>query len=160
MDVKTAFLYGKINAEIYVKLLPGFEIKGKVCKLKKALYGLKQAPRIWYQTLTTALRDLGYEPCPYNHTVFKKGSTLILAYVDNLLIAGPNLEQINQLKADLQKRFQIKDIGECKFFLRIGIERSEGKIRLTQTALFKAMMEKFGLADANPTATPYVSKDR
>ncbi|SMR63860.1 unnamed protein product [Zymoseptoria tritici ST99CH_3D1] len=101
MDVKTAFLYGDINADIFVKLPPGYEQTGKVCKLKKALYGLKQAPRIWYQTLTKALRTLGYEPCPHDYAVFKKGETLILAYVDDLLIAGPDLNEINQLKADL-----------------------------------------------------------
>ncbi|SMQ52991.1 unnamed protein product [Zymoseptoria tritici ST99CH_3D7] len=62
IDVKTAFLYGKIDEEVYVRLPPGHEQEGKVYKLNKALYGLKQAPRIWYQTLKTALKDMGFTP--------------------------------------------------------------------------------------------------
>ncbi|SMR58220.1 unnamed protein product [Zymoseptoria tritici ST99CH_1E4] len=159
MDVKTAFLYGKVEEEIYVELPPGSKIDGKVCKLKKALYGLKQAPRVWYNTLNKALSDIGFSPCVHNKAVFKKDSTFILVYVDDLLIAGPDLELIKDVKQSLSDRFKIKDMGECEFFLGIGIERdrSKGTIKLTQKAHMKAMLERFGLLNANPAAMPFAS---
>lgn len=94
IDVKTAFLYGNIDLEIYVELLLGFKKENKVCKLNKALYGLKQVPRIQYKTLTSALKELGFLYYPYDNAVFYKDSTYILVYIDNLLITSPNLELI------------------------------------------------------------------
>lgn len=160
IDVKTAFLYGDIDLEIYVELLLGFKKENKVCKLNKALYGLKQAPRIQYKTLTSALKELGFSCCPYDNAVFRKDSTYILVYINNLLITSPNLELIQEVKQSLEQRFKIKDIGECQYFLGIAVERKEGKIRLTQTAYLKAMIDKFGLSNANPVATPYITNKR
>lgn len=159
MDVKTAFLYRKVNIDIYVELPPGFQEQGKVCKLRKALYSLKQAPCIWYKTLTELLRQIGFTPCLYNSAVFRRGSTLILAYVNDLLIAGPDLNLVKEVKHNLSKRYKIKGIGEYKFFLGIGIERKGGKIKLTQTAQIKNIIERFGLSNTNPVATPYILKD-
>jgi hypothetical protein len=73
MDVKTAFLYGDINEEVYVELPTGYGQPGKVCKLRKALYGLKLAPRIWYLTLQKALQELGFSKSAYDKAVFSEG---------------------------------------------------------------------------------------
>lgn len=113
IDVKTAFLYRDIDSEIYVKLLPGFKKIGKVYKLNKVLYRLKQVLRIQYKTLTNTLKELGFTYYLYNNAVFKKGSTFILVYIDNLLITRPDLELIKDVKYLLEQRFKMKDIGEC-----------------------------------------------
>jgi len=97
MDVKTAFLYGAIDKEIYVELPTGFEDDGRstVCKLQKALYGLKQAPRLWFQTLTDfLLQKLGLEHLHSDHSIFatKDGlnGLIITSWVDDLKIITPN----------------------------------------------------------------------
>ena len=99
MDVKTAFLYGDIDGEVYVEQPPEFDDgTGLVCKLNKALYGLKQAPTIWYQTLATYLEALGFHPLTSDVGIFVKGHTYIAVYVGDLLIAGPSKEEIQELK--------------------------------------------------------------
>jgi hypothetical protein len=98
MDVKTAFLYGYIDHEIYVEQ-PHHMTDGtsRVCKLRKALYGLKQAPRIWYQTLTNFLRNLGFEPISADLGIFVRSNMYIAVYVDDLLIVGPFLSRLPPL---------------------------------------------------------------
>ncbi|KAG7004123.1 Retrovirus-related Pol polyprotein from transposon TNT [Fusarium oxysporum f. sp. conglutinans] len=95
MDVKTAFLYGLVTEEIYVQQSEGFDDgSGRVCKLLRALYGLKQAPRVWYETLSTFLKALGFKPLLSDMGVFMKGHMFIAVYVDDLLIAGPSKDKI------------------------------------------------------------------
>lgn len=94
MDVKTAFLYGEVEEEIYVELPQGYN-KGKedkVCRLNKALYRLKQSPRVWYNTFASFIKTLGFEPLDADSSVFIDASsgTIVALYVDDLLITGPN----------------------------------------------------------------------
>lgn len=93
MDVKSAFLNGEIEEEVYVSQPPGFEVKGgehKVLKLHKALYGLKQAPRAWNAKLDRTLVALDFQKCPTEHAMYKRrgnGSNLLVGvYVDDLII--------------------------------------------------------------------------
>jgi hypothetical protein len=93
MDVKSAFLNGDLVQEVYVAQAPGFEKKGeehKVLKLHKALYGLRQAPRAWNSKLDKSLVALGFEKCPLEHAVYKRGRQgdrlLVGVYVDDLII--------------------------------------------------------------------------
>ncbi|KAM4055623.1 reverse transcriptase (RNA-dependent DNA polymerase) [Hirsutella rhossiliensis] len=89
MDVKTAFLYGDIDEEVYLEQPEGFEDgTGRVCRLKKAIYGLKQAPRIWFQTIAKFLETLGYRPIAADVSVFVRGKSIIAIYVDDLLLTG------------------------------------------------------------------------
>ncbi|XP_044720120.1 reverse transcriptase (RNA-dependent DNA polymerase) domain-containing protein [Hirsutella rhossiliensis] len=89
MDVKTAFLYGDIDEEVYLEQPEGFEDgTGRVCRLKKAIYGLKQAPRIWFHTITKFLETLGYRPIAADVSVFVRGKSIIAIYVDDLLLTG------------------------------------------------------------------------
>lgn len=94
MDVKTAFLYGYIDHDIYVEQ-PHHITDGttKVCKLRKALYGLKQAPRIWYQTLTNFLRNFGFEPINAGLGISVRRRVYVAVYVDDLLIIGPSMAE-------------------------------------------------------------------
>jgi hypothetical protein len=96
LDVKSAFLYGELNEEVFVKQPCGYVQKGhehKVYKLKKALYGLKQAPRAWYSRIEAYFMKEGFEKCDYEHTLFtktrKEGTLLIInLYVDDLIYIG------------------------------------------------------------------------
>ena len=124
MDIKTAFLYGYINKEIYVEQLTGVDNgTGRVCKLKKALYGLKQSPRIWYNTLATHLKKLDFEPFNADLSVFIKGTTIIAVSVDDLLLSGPEKDAIKILKRQLSKRFQMTDLGPCSYYLGMAVTR-------------------------------------
>jgi hypothetical protein len=101
MDVKTTFLHGDLEEEIYMKNPKGFVVKGKmelVCKLKKYLYGLKQSPRMWYQKFDTYILGLGFTRIKEDHCVYFKliGDHLIyfFLYVDDMLLIGNNKEII------------------------------------------------------------------
>lgn len=122
MDVKTAFLYGDIDYEIYVEQ-PHYMTDGtpRVCKLRKALYGLKQAPRIWYQTLTNFLRNLGFEPINADLGIFVRSNVYIVVYVDDLLIIGPSIAEIKKIKWSLRNRFHMTDLGLCSYYLGMSI---------------------------------------
>jgi len=99
LDVKTTFLHGDLEEEIYMQQPYGYEVKGKeklVCRLKKSLYGLKQAPRQWYLKFDRFMSEQGYTRCHSNHCVYLKrqndGSDIILLlYVDDMLFAGSNM---------------------------------------------------------------------
>jgi len=96
LDVKTTFLHGDLEEEIYMQQPQGYEVKGKeklVCKLKKSLYGLKQAPRQWYLKFDRFMYEQGYTRCHSDHCVYLKrqndGSYIILLlYVDDMLVVG------------------------------------------------------------------------
>ncbi|KAI1005911.1 hypothetical protein K3495_g2304 [Podosphaera aphanis] len=110
MDVKTAFLYGKIEEEIYVEQpdrLDALQDKNRVCKLNRALYGLKQSPRVWYQRLATFLKKLGFEPLTADRSVSSKSSMFIAVYVDDLLIIGSSKKEIESTKHALGREFQM-----------------------------------------------------
>ena len=116
MDVTTAFLNGYLDEEIYIEQPPGYEVKGKenlVCKLKRSLYGLKQSPRCWNQRFTTYLQELGFEKCESDYCVFVKKDPLILiaVYVDDLVLITENSLQMQQLKSDLIKEFEMINMG-------------------------------------------------
>ncbi|KAI2767295.1 hypothetical protein CBS147339_9477 [Penicillium roqueforti] len=157
MDVKTAFLYGNIDHEIYVEQ-PHHMTDGtpRVCKLRKALYGLKQAPRIWYQTLTNFLRSLGFEPITADLGIFVRSSVYIAIYVDDLLIVGPSIAEIKRIKRSLRNRFQMTDLGPCSYYLGVSIQRDRQNRRLllSQEAYIDNIAHQFGIDNCAPVSTP------
>ena len=105
MDVKSAFLNGDLEEEVYVAQTPGFietGKEGKVLKLRKALYGLRQAPRAWNLKLDQTLLSLGFIRSPVEHAVYMKNSgnarLLVGVYVDDLIITGSSAEQVAMFK--------------------------------------------------------------
>ena len=119
LDAKTAFLHGDLEEEIYMVQPEGFEVKGKehmVCRLKKSLYSLKQAPRQWYKKFDSFTVGHGYTKRNVDHYVYIKkfidGKFLnLLLYVDDILIVGQDASMIGDLKKDLFKAFDMKDLG-------------------------------------------------
>jgi hypothetical protein len=157
MDVKTAFLYGDIDYEIFVEQPHGMtDGTTKVCKLRKALYGLKQAPRIWYQTLTNFLRGLGFEPINADLGIFVRSGMYIAVYVDDLLIIGPSIAEIKRIKRQLRNRFQMSDLGPCAYYLGMFIQRDRQNriLRLSQEAYIDKVISQFGMENCNPVSTP------
>jgi len=103
MDVKSAFLYGVLKEEIYMRLPKGYRTAGKVARLRKCIYGLKQSAREWYSCLSTLLRKIGFDishfdPCVFIH---KSESTFISVYVDDITIIGPSSPSVIEIKQQL-----------------------------------------------------------
>ncbi|GJT17743.1 putative ribonuclease H-like domain-containing protein [Tanacetum coccineum] len=124
MDVKSAFLYGKIDEEVYVSQPPGFldpKYPQKVYKVVKALYGLHQAPRAWYATLSTFLLKNGYRRGTIDKTLFLKKDKhdiiLVQVYVDDIIFGSTKKSWCDEFEALMKSRFQMSSMGELTFFL-------------------------------------------
>ncbi|XP_016164462.1 uncharacterized protein LOC107606981 [Arachis ipaensis] len=137
IDVNTAFLHGNLDEEVYMKPPQGLDVKaGQVCKLEKSLYGLKQVSRQWNTKLKSVLVELGFVQSKADYSLFTKqtefGFTALLVYVDDLILAGNDLGEINAVKTVLNDRFKIKDIGDLKFFIGMEVARLKEGILLNQ----------------------------
>ncbi|KAJ0970051.1 hypothetical protein J5N97_022928 [Dioscorea zingiberensis] len=161
MDVKSAFLNGELEEEVYVCQPPGYEKKNneeKVFKLRKALYGLRQAPRAWYSKLDRSLASLGFERSPHEHAVYKrctgKSSLLIGVYVDDLIIIGSNHEEIKRFKRQMMEKFNMSDLGLLSYYLGIEVCQTSHGISLCQSGYASKILEKTGMADCNSCQTP------
>jgi hypothetical protein len=138
LDVKTSFLHGDLEEELYMKQLKGFEEKGKetlVCKLNNSLYGLKQAPRQWYPKFDSFMSEQNFSRCESDHCVYSKffdngKFVLLLLYVDDMLVAGSSMVFVNMLKQRLSKTFSMKDLGVAKQILGMKIIRDGKKKEL------------------------------
>ncbi|KAG5549866.1 hypothetical protein RHGRI_014986 [Rhododendron griersonianum] len=164
LDVKTAFLHGDLEEEIYMEQPEGFKEKGKenlVCKLKKSLYGLKQAPRQWYKKFDSFMVDHGYSRTTSDHCVFVKkfpdgNFIILLLYVDDMLIVGQDSMKINELKLELSKSFAMKNLGPAKQILGMKItrDRKKGLIWLSQESYVEKILERFNMSKAKPVSCP------
>ncbi|GKB16934.1 putative ribonuclease H-like domain-containing protein [Tanacetum coccineum] len=134
MDVKSAFLYGKIDEEVYVMQPPGFQdpdFPDKVYKVKKAMYGLHQAPRAWYGTLSKYMLDNGFTRGTIDQTLFirkHKGEFLLVqVYVDDIIFGSSNEQLCREFEALMHDRFQMSAMGELNFFLGLQVlQRKDG----------------------------------
>ena len=138
LDVHNAFLHGDLHEEVYMKPPPGFCQQGKhlVCRLQKSLYSLKQASRNWFEKFSSVLHLAGFKQSHCDYSLFTSiiGSsiTVVLVYVDDIVITNNNELAIKALKDFLHHRFHMKDIGILKYFLGIEIARSSKGIFLSQ----------------------------
>ncbi|CAI7750300.1 unnamed protein product [Closterium sp. NIES-53] len=164
MDVKTAFLYGVVDEEIYMKQPEGYDDgSGRVCRLNKALYGLKQAPRCWYARLVEALEALGFKVNECDESLFmtegKEEKVFLLVYVDDILLFSPSLERIKEVQGKLKETFKCKTLGPVGYYLGLHVERDEvkGWLRLHQHKYHAAMGERYGLEEGRSVKTPLPS---
>ena len=167
IDVTTAFLNGKLEEEVYMQQPNGFVCQGKeerVCKLKKSIYGMKQSPRCWNLTLDTYiynyLKKLKFvqtasDPCIYYQ---KAGGDVMYigVYVDDIILAGRTVKQLEEIKRDLSQEFDIKDLGKLRYFLGMKVVQDEGSqsIWIGQPAYAENLLKKHGMQDSKPTGTP------
>ncbi|GJX49946.1 retrovirus-related pol polyprotein from transposon TNT 1-94 [Tanacetum coccineum] len=129
MDVKSAFLNGKLKKEVYVKQPPGFksnEFPSHVCKLDKALYGLKQAPRAWYETLSTFLTEHKFVRGTIDNTLFvyktKTDVILVQIYVDDIIFGSTSTKLCKQFAKLMTQRYEMSMMGVLAYFLGFQIK--------------------------------------
>ncbi|KAJ9556900.1 hypothetical protein OSB04_011514 [Centaurea solstitialis] len=161
MDIKNAFLNGKLNEEVYVAQPPGFvdpKFPDHVYKLNKALYGLKQAPRAWYDTLSTFLLSKGFVRGKIDSTLFlkkyPKHILLVQIYVDDIIFASTNPKLCEKFELLMKSEYKMSMMGELTFFLGLQIKQSEKGIFINQGKYVHEMLKKFDLTSCTPMKTP------
>ncbi|XP_076954163.1 uncharacterized protein LOC143628450 [Bidens hawaiensis] len=165
IDVKTAFLYGKVKEEIYVKQPPGFENPDRpkyVYRLDKALYGLHQAPRAWYATLAEHLLKNGYRRGVIDQTLLikkvKGDQILVQVYADDIIFGSTSDKLCKEFAEVMQSQFQMSSLGEMTFFLGLQVEQKEDAILIHQEKYVRDIVQKFGFKDSTPFLTPIATR--
>ena len=132
VDMTIAFLNGTLEDEVYMQQPKGFECPGKeefVCKLNQSIYGLKRSPYFWNSTLDAFLKEMQFaQTASYPYIHYQKAGKDIMfigVYVDDIILAAKNEKQLKQVKEDLSNKFDIKDLGELKYFLGIKVEQNK-----------------------------------
>ncbi|WVZ81003.1 hypothetical protein U9M48_028430 [Paspalum notatum var. saurae] len=147
MDVKSAFLNGFIEEEVYVRQPPGFEsakFPDRVYKLRKALYGLKQAHRAWYARLKSFLLKSGHG-----------GDTLIVQiYVDDTIFGGSSHALVSSFAEQMSREFEMSLMGELQFFLGLQIKQGLEGTFVHQAKYTRDKLKKFKMGDSKPMTTP------
>ncbi|GJZ28628.1 putative ribonuclease H-like domain-containing protein [Tanacetum coccineum] len=161
MDVKSAFLYGNITEEVYVKQPPGFEDPShpnKVYRVVKALYGLHQAPRAWYERLSTFLLKHGYRRGAIDKTLFikkdRRDIMLVQVYVDDIIFGSTKSSMVKDFEDLMQKEFKMSSMGELTFFLGLQVKQTTAGIFLSQDKYVKDILNKFDFRTIKPASTP------
>ena len=168
MDVKTAFLHGDLEERILMKQPEGYVKKGdenKVCLLKKSLYGLKQSPRRWNRRFDCFMKTQQFlrskeDPCVYMKNVKTTQAVFLLLYVDDMLIASGDKQEIRNIKESLSKEFEMKDLGKASRILRMDIirDRAKGTLILSQEGYLQKVVDTFGMTDAKAVVAPTSSQ--
>jgi hypothetical protein len=160
MDVKTTFLNGVIEEEVYIEQPQGFEVEDRkthVCRLKKALYGLKQAPRAWYGRIDSFLTSLGFTKSKVDSNLYFKvmndEPVILLLYVDDLFLTGEE-NLITDCKKKLVAEFEMKDLGLMHYFLGLEVWQSPEKIFLNQGKYAVEILKRFDMLECKSMNTP------
>ncbi|KAK1620309.1 hypothetical protein QYE76_025826 [Lolium multiflorum] len=163
MDVKTAFLNGDIEEELYMVQPKGFvdpKNVDKVCKLQRSIYGLKQASRSWNRRFDKVIKDFGFIQCHGEACIYKKvsGSSVafLILYVDDILLIGNDIELLSSVKGYLNNSFSMKDLGEASYILGIKIyrDRSRRLIGLSQSTYLDKILKKFRMDESKKGFLP------
>lgn len=167
MDVKTAFLNGFLDEELYMKQPEGCEDPSKpqlVCKLKRSLYGLKQAPRAWNRRFHQFMQKQKFQQSKNDYCLYSRCSgnskLYLLLYVDDILIIGDSKDEVQKFKNCLSETFQMTDLGPLSNFLGIQIKRNESENILTfnQRKYILTILKKFDMENCNSVSTPIEPK--
>src|SRR5437667_6118410 len=161
MDVKSAFLNGKLEEEVYVQQPPGFEnpkLSSHVYRLDKALYGLKQAPRAWYDTLTKFLLESYFKRGVIDKTLFFREHQghliLVQIYVDDIIFGSTNEKLCQKFSKLMQSKFEMSIMGELSYFLGLQIKQAPDGIFIHQGKYAKDLLKKFDMEDSKIAKTP------
>ncbi|GJR58122.1 putative ribonuclease H-like domain-containing protein [Tanacetum coccineum] len=164
MDVKSAFLYGTIEEEVYVHQPPGFvdpAHPNKVYKVIKALYGLHQAPRAWYETLSSFLIENGFRRGTIDKTLFIKKNKgdimLVQVYVDDIIFGSTKQSMCTEFEDCMHKRFQMSSMGELTFFLGLQVKQHPDGIFISQDKYVADILKKFDFWSIRSATTPIES---
>ncbi|WVZ90033.1 hypothetical protein U9M48_036366 [Paspalum notatum var. saurae] len=161
MDVKSAFLNGFIEEEVYVRQPPSFEssrFPDRVYKLRKALYGLKQAPRAWYARLKSFLLKSRFVMGSVDMTLFllsRGGDALIVQiYVDDIIFDGSSHALVSSFAEQMSMEFEMSLMGELQFFLGLQIKQRPKGTFVHQAKYTRDILKKFDMGDSKPLTTP------
>ncbi|RHN42089.1 putative RNA-directed DNA polymerase [Medicago truncatula] len=167
LDVKSTFLNGELEEEVYVKQPQGFEVEGKegkVYKLHKALYGLKQAPRAWNSKIDAYFLQNGFVKSPSEPSLYVKRSganfLMVCLYVDDLIYAGTNHDMVQSFKEAMMKEYEMTDLGLMKYFLGIQVKQTKCEIFITQEKYIHDLLKKFRLESCKPVSTPMALNEK
>nr|GEW78919.1 putative ribonuclease H-like domain-containing protein [Tanacetum cinerariifolium] len=162
IDVKSVFLYGRIDKEVYVTQPKGFvdpQHPKKVYNVVKALYGLHQAPRAWYATLSTFLLKHGYRRGTIDKTLFLKKNNrdiiLVQVYVDDIIFRSTKKAWCDDFKSLMKGEFQMSAMGELTFFLSLQVQQRPDGIFIHQDKYVNEILNKFDLGSVRMATTPY-----
>ncbi|CAL9018324.1 unnamed protein product [Prunus brigantina] len=168
LDVKSAFLNGILEEDVYVDQPEGFVVKGseiKVYKLHKALYGLKQAPRAWYSEIDSYFAECGFTKSQSEATLYFKtrgeASILIVSiYVDDIVHTGNNQAMLEEFKQDMMEKYEMIDLGLLHHFLGMGVIQTPTSIFLHQRKYASTLLSRFGLSECKPVSIPLVPTEK
>jgi hypothetical protein len=161
MDVKSTFLNGYLQEEVYVEQPVSFIVAGKehkVLKLQKALYGLHQASRAWNAKLDDTLLSLGFQRTPSEHSIYiRRNSNVQLVvgvYVDYLVITGSDHDDIKSFKEEMASVFKMSDLSLLHYYLGVEVKQSASGILLSQGVYTMKILERSGMTGCNRCHVP------
>jgi hypothetical protein len=169
MDVKTAFLNGKLAEDVYMSQPEGFvdaKFPNGVCKLEKSIYGLKQASRSWNLCFDEKVKEFGFSRSEDESCVYVKASgsivTFLVLYVDDILLIGNDIPNLQDVKSWLGKCFAMKDLGEAAYILGIRIlrDRSKRLIGLNQSTYLDKVLKRFSMENSKKGELPIQSNTK
>ena len=168
LDIKTAFLDGNIEEDIYLQQPPGYsEGPGSLaCHLHRALYGLRQAPRQWHARLKQELEAIGFTESEADPGLFsyrsKQNTLYLLVYVDDILIAAQSISSVEWAKHQIMSAFEARDLGQAHIYLGMLIERNctSHSLKLSQQLITAQLLAKHQLLDAKPTSVPLTASTK
>src|SRR5579871_3205183 len=160
MDIKSAFLNTELEEKIYLDQPQGFKQGNLVCKLNKSLYRLKQSPRVWNQSIHKFFTEYDFHYIYLDHRIYinLKNGIIVGIWVDDLIIIGDNIDLINQLKQNFKSIFEMKDLGELTFFLRMQIIRDQSNrtIHINQYQYINKILHQFQMQDCHGVFIPLI----
>ncbi|BBH01567.1 multidrug resistance-associated protein 9 [Prunus dulcis] len=155
LDVKSAFLNGVLEEEVYVDQPDGFVVKGDEIS----------APRAWYSEIDTYLNQCGFHKSPSEATLYVRtkegvGTLIVSIYVDDIVYTGSSDEMVKEFKAEMMCKYEMSDLGLLHHFLGMGVTQTEGSIFIHQKKYALTLLDKFGLKDCKSVSTPLVATDK
>ncbi|WVZ81917.1 hypothetical protein U9M48_029243 [Paspalum notatum var. saurae] len=159
LDVKNAFLNGELREEVYMQPPPGYSVpEGMVCRLRRSLYGLKQAPRAWFQRFASVVTAAGFSASAHDPALFvhtsSRGRTLLLLYVDDMIITGDDPQFIAFVKARLSEQFLMSDLGPLRYFLGIEVFSTHEGFFKSQEKYIQGLLDRASITDHKTEETP------
>jgi hypothetical protein len=159
LDIQNAFLNGELREEVYMQPPPGYSVPdGMVCRLQRSLYGLKQAPCAWFEHFAYVLTADGFSPSAHDPALFVHtsscGRTLLLLYVDDMIITGDDSKYIAFVKARLREDFLMTNLGPLCYFLGIEVSSTPDGFYISQEKYIQDLLACAALGDERIVETP------
>lgn len=157
-DIKTAFLYGSLDTDIYMEPPEGYSQPGTVRKLKRSLYGLKQSPRMWNEKFTQFMSDYGLKVCQYDRSIFYRLDSIliVIVYVDDGLIIALSEADIIELLAELRSKFEMREM-EVSTYRGLQVMELNDGIFIHQTKFTLQILDTFNMSDSKATSNPILT---